>query len=83
MKCSRTGCPRAATRTPVLSFASEPNGVRAYGRLNLPICATHAQPDPKLFVTDEGWSQICNAMKDGGLQTPDRSTLQVEFSVIV
>lgn len=82
MKCSRTGCPRAATRTPSLTFASEPNGVRASAGINLPICAVHAQNDPALFVSDEGWSQICSAMKDAGLKTPDRSTLQVEFSLI-
>ncbi len=82
MKCSRTGCPRAATRNPVLTFAAEPNGVRASARLKLPICAEHAQNNPALFVSDEGWSQICSAMKDAGAKAPDRSTLQVEFSII-
>lgn len=82
MKCSRTGCPRTATRKPIINFTAEPNATRCALELNLPICLHHAQSQPELFVSDAAWSVICSAMRQNGLQEPDRSTVQIQFTVI-
>jgi hypothetical protein len=81
MNCSRIDCGHKATKWPLVSFAAKANplGPRPEFKFPLAVCDAHAEPDPALYVSDEGWKQIVDEFAGRGLAQPDRTTLRVDF----
>lgn len=81
MICLRTGCGRPGVWIPVLSFAAKvfPRGPRCTAEIGLAVCHEHALPDPDLFLTDAGWKQIMEGLRQAGKAEPDRSTVTITF----
>jgi hypothetical protein len=80
MKCFRLGCQNEAHVSPIISFSAKAAPeVRAEFKMPLLICLEHAVDDASLYVNDEGWLQIVEAVKKAGRAYPDRDSLQVRY----
>ena len=81
--CSRKGCPKNGLWHPVMLLRApldygETPPVRAV--IGLKVCDDHKFPDPKEWITDEGWAQIEAGFRSQSFVIPDRGRVQIEFT---